>query len=225
MTAVCNVKDYFESALGPVNFEKTGRERHLDALAPGIEGDKKGFRKGDEDFIAFGGLDREQRGCVFEAATAIWRCREVDVGDGAYGDGLAGVGKVEDGAADEIADVVRVFVEFHAFGLGHDHFEAGERLSGVDGVDAREMEDDAALILADGQPPGGNFGYASGALRAGKAGRCQKDALPVVKTFGEIAEEFGEDLAFTALGAEKLCQDHPLRHLFRCCNGVLHKVG
>lgn len=161
---------------------------------------------------------------------------EVNVGDNAYKDGadgdwVGGVGEVEDGAAYEVADVAGVFVfELKAFGGGDDDFEAGEEFGGVDGVDAGEVEDDASLVFADGEPVGGDLGDAGCGFGAGEVGGSEEDPLVGVEAFGEVGEEFGEDLAFTALGAEELCQDNPLRYLFRYGSiairyGVLRKVG
>ena len=87
----------------------------------------KAFTKGMRTFFAFGGLNREQRGGVFEAAAAIRCGGKVDVFNDTDGDWLGRVGEIENLATDEVADVVRVFVQFHAFGLGDDDFEAGQR--------------------------------------------------------------------------------------------------
>ena len=216
--------------LWAVDFEKAGRKRHLDAFALNVKGDEESLRKGDEDFVAFGGLYSEQWGSLFEAAMAIRGGREVNVGDYADRDRLVGDGKVEDGAADEIANVVCVVIEFHALGCGHDDFEARERLGGVDGFNSGEVKDDAALVLADGKPVSGDLGHSGGGFRASEVRWSEEDALLSVKAFGEVGEKFGENLALTALRAEELCQDDPLRHLFRCWSvavrdGVLRKVG
>jgi hypothetical protein len=216
--------------LWAVDFEKAGRKRHLDEFVLNVKRDEESLRKGNEDFVAFGGLYSEQWGSLFEAAMAIRGGGEVDVGDCADRDGLGRDGKIEDGAADEVADVVCIVIEFHALGCGHDDFEAGERLGGVDGFDSREVKDDTALVLADRKPVSGDLGHSGTGFRSSEVRWSEEDALLSVKAFGEVGEKFGEDLALTALGAEELCQDDPLRHLFRCWSvavrdGVLRKVG
>ena len=85
-------------------------------------------------------------------------------------------------------------------------------------------------FLPSGKPIGEDFCDACCALRACELGWCEEDTLLGIKTFGEVSKEFGEDLAFAALGAEKLSKDYPLRHLIRCWriairDGVLRRVG
>ena len=201
---------------GQVHFEQAERECHFDALMFGIERQDESLDEGNEDFVAGGGFDGEQRSGFVEATASVRCCGEVDIDDGADRYTLISIGEIKDGAADEVADVGRVLVEFAALGGGHYNFEAAERLCGIDRVDASKVKDDAALVLAERKPPCDNFSRTRGGLFATEARRGNEDAFAGLEAFGKIREELGEDLAFPPLRTKQPGKGEPLLHLFRC---------
>lgn len=110
-------------------------EGHFDETGVEIEAAEVAFGEGNEDLTGFALHDEERCG----AGGAV------DVADGADGDGGGG-GDVDEGTANEVADVGLVWCEWDALGEGDGHAEADEGFGGGDGVDAGEVEDDAALM-------------------------------------------------------------------------------
>ncbi len=73
-----------------------------------------------------------------------------------------------------------------------------------------KVEDDAAVILADGKPVVDDLGGAGSGVRAGILGFGEKDAGAVVEAVGKVGKKLGEELPFAALGAQKVGEHGPL---------------
>jgi hypothetical protein len=187
-----------------VEVEEAGGEVHVDALVGGGEGDEEGLDVGDEDLVAGGGDDGEERGGVGEAAAAVGGCGEVDGGDGSDEGGA-----VEDLAVEQVVDVFLVFGELDAVFVPDDQLELGEGFGLLDGVDAGEVENDAALVAADGEPVSHHLDGAGFGGGACEVGGSEVELVALGEAGGEVGEEFGEDLSLTTLGAQEVGEDGP----------------
>ena len=100
---------------------------------------------GDQDFVAVGRFDRQERRCPFEPTRAVRGGREVDTGNQAHL-----LGAVIDDAVDQVADVFCVIFKLDALRHRNDDVETCEQFGFIDGVYALKMQHDAPVILADG---------------------------------------------------------------------------
>src|SRR5579863_4089531 len=185
--------------LGCVQIGQAFGQRHLDEARGQIELAEIAFREGDEDFTR-SGFENEKRNRAGGA---------VDGDNCADSDGR-GAGDVEERAADEIADVGLVVSERDALGEGNGYEQASERFGSGDGVDAGEMQYDAALV----QPVVDEFGRARRRRRVRTlVEEAQVAALG--ELVGKVSEDVGEDFAFASLGAADARQGDPLTRFRR----------
>ena len=94
-------------------------------------------------------------------------------------------------------------------GEGSGDGEVGEGLGLFDGVDAGEVEHDASLVTADGEPVADDLDGAGVGRGACEVGRCEVDLVAVVETGREVSEKFGEDFALPSLRTEQVGKDGP----------------
>jgi len=194
------VKKWAGERLGGKVAETFG-EKDFDAAGGGVDFFADVFGEGDEEF-ALRGLQSEERRAWLTFAG------EVDVADlaeekGRFGeragrgsyDGGCG-GEFEDGAADEIGDEVAAGGQVGALFPRDADVEAAQFFRVVDGVDALEMEDaHAGMVAVD--PEGTER---DGTRRASVCG--EEEFFLLREPIGKVGEEFGGDFAFVAAGAE-----------------------
>ena len=109
-----------------------------------------------------------------------------------------------DVAADQVADIDLVVGEGGAFFRGDGDVQSAQGFGVVDGVDAGEFEDNAALV----EPMIFELDFA-GRGRFSSLCRQQKNSLSLVEFFGEVGEKLGQNFTFTSLRANQSCEEHP----------------
>ena len=149
--------------------------------------------------------DDEKGACGVETAAAVGAGGELDVLDDA--DELLAI---EEGAADEIADVGGTVFERGAVFGGDEEVEAGEEFGVRDRGDAGDGENDAAFVAAVGHP---GFGDGAGPRLLGGTGEAdlrEMHAGAAGQLLRKVGEQLGEKLAFAALGPEQMREGYPL---------------
>jgi hypothetical protein len=182
---------------GRVDVEETFGEAHLDDAVVEVDADEVVVDEGDEDFglrLAHAGTaDDEQVG---RGRTAI------DVDDFANVGGLV---EIAEAAADKVGHVDKSGGERGALCGGNGYGEAAEAFGLVDGVDALELEDDAAAqepeVLEDH--------FARG--RANAIGRDEEELCPRMKELRKIRKDVGDQFAASSVGPDETSEERPCR--------------
>ena len=180
-----------------------------------------GEDEGDEDgFGNAGEFEAEEWGGFGEAGFAVGSHGELDVDDRADGDI-----SVEQSAADEVADVVGVWIEGGEIFCGDHDLLAGEEFGLGDGVAAGQFEDDAAGVFAEGEPMGFEGDRGSVGHHSSRFGEGDKASRAKLGVQFEVGEEVGEEFALASLGTQEVGNGHPAgyRWIKHCDPGISPK--
>ncbi len=204
-----------------VEFGEAIGKCHADGFRCRIEREEECADERDQYLIAGWREDGKEGGGVDEAVRAVGGGGELYAGDGAER-----LVAVVEGAADEVGDVGCICFQGHALCERDENFVACELLGLLDGVDAPEVEDDAASIAPDGKPVrddlddtgrvgGGSLcaGLMSGG-RIRESERSEPDVRLTMEALGKVGEQVGEHLSLSPLGPKDAGQHNPLRCRF-----------
>ena len=121
------------------------------------------------------------------------------------------VGDVEEGTAEQVADVAGIIVRLQAFFGGHDHFQPGQGLGGFDGSDTFKLQDDSSEISTDGEEEVCDVRSTGLRCVSGEARGGKEDSWIGLESFGKVGEELSENLALAALRPNDLSKQEPGR--------------
>jgi hypothetical protein len=167
--------------------------------------------EGDQDFFLGAGGKHDEQGYGSGGAVYIIDPAHFDWGGG---------GDIEEGAADQVADVDFVGIERGALGERDGDDQAGQSFGVGDGTGLGKVEDDAALM----KPVGLKLELARGLICLPARGigiGNEPEPPPLRELFREVGEDVGEDFPFAALRAADAGQPDP--HLRRLRRG--HRTG
>lgn len=192
---------FFFGGEGGVDVEEAVGEAHFDEAVAGVHADEVLADEGDEDVAIFAALDAGLRRAADDEELGAEGGAAIEIDDGADGEGA--VVEVDELAADEVAGVDGAGGEGGAFLRGDGDGVAADGFGFVDGVDALELEDDAAaeepeVLEADGAGAG-----------ADALGGDEVELFSLVEALGEVGQDFGDELAAAAVGTDEGGEQRP----------------